>query len=250
MTGPGPVSLIGGMEHTPGCESIDRRMMDLLGLSRPTVVVVPAASRNKMVPVASERALTHWSRLGGKVRVALAGRDSEEAVADALEEADIIILTGGQSDQIRTALHGSRTWSKIVEMWGEGTAVVGSSMGMIELFELRFKMRPPHPFSLIGGLGLLDGYAGVPHFDKYGLRRWSERVSRRLTDVSILGIDERTGLIGRDGRLTVVGCGSATIIQGGSSISFRTGTEVELGAHRPAPAVLGSTVKLEGQLTV
>ncbi|HEX2179463.1 MAG TPA: Type 1 glutamine amidotransferase-like domain-containing protein [Actinomycetota bacterium] len=224
----GPVSLMGGMEHSPGCEPIDRHLMDLLGVRRPTVVVVPAASRSHMVPVASERALRYWSRLGGRVRVALAGRDDPEYVVDALEGADIIVMTGGQSDHIRTALHGTEVWDRIVAMWMQGTAVAGSSMGMIELFELRFRLWPPRPLAVVRGLGLLNGYLGVPHYDRYGLRRWCDLASLRLTGPGILGIDERTGLVGREGRFRVVGCGSAAVVRNGARWELAAGAEIVL----------------------
>lgn len=242
MSSAGPVALIGGLEHTAGCEPIDSYLMEIIGVRRPTVVVMPAASRDRMVPVASERALRYWSRLGGKVRVALAGRDSDATVVTALDGADIIVLTGGQSDLIRMNLHGSPVWTRTAELWAQGAALAGSSMGMIELFERRFKMWPPRPLSLIEGLGLVGGHVGVPHFDRYGLARWSRIVSRRLSGTGILGVDERTGVIGRDGEMTVVGCGSASLVVDGVVARFPANSDFRL-----PPVLVGapSTVAIE-----
>lgn len=224
----GPVALVGGWEHTSGCEPIDQYLMQVIGRTRPLVTIVPAASSDRMVPIATERALGYWSRMGGKVQVALAGREKPGNVLEALEGADIIVLTGGQSERIRHTLHGTQVWKRMVELWAGGTALVGSSMGLMELFEFRFKLWPPKSLSLVSGLGLLDGYVAVPHFDKYGLRRWSARVAPRLGDLGLLGLDERTGLVGWVGDFKVVGSGSATVIKGHTRTVYPSGSSVDL----------------------
>jgi cyanophycinase-like exopeptidase len=224
----GPVSLIGGWEHTPGCEPIDEYVMEALGCPTPLVTVVPAASSERMVPIASERAEKYWYRMGGRVRVALPGVGKTDSVLEALEGADIIVLTGGQSAGIRSKLHGSQVWTRIVDLWSEGAAIAGSSMGLMELFKFRFKVWPPKSFSLVSGLGLLDGYVAVPHFDKYGLKWWSGYVAATLGDLAMLGLDERTALVGKDGLYTVVGSGSATIIRAGQRSVYPSGSTVTL----------------------
>lgn len=239
----GPIALIGGWEHTRGCEPIDLKVLEIMGLSKPVVTVVPAASSERMVPIATERAQLYWQRMGGLLKVALPGRDDPSQIRDALDEADIIVLTGGQSERIRFALHNTPAWEQIVRRWAQGAAVVGSSMGLMELFELRFKVWPPRPLSLVPGLGLLNGHVAVPHFEKYGLRWWSPRVARRLGDLKILGLDERTGLVGRAGRFHVVGNGNVTVLGAGVRSVYHAGSEVELELWRPgsgaAPVALG-----------
>lgn len=239
----GPVALIGGWEHTRGCEPIDLKVLEIIGRSEPVVTVVPAASSERMVPIATERAQVYWQRLGGLLKVALPGRDDPSQIRDAIEEADIIVLTGGQSERIRYALHHTPTWEQIVARWAQGAAVVGSSMGLMELFELRFKVWPPRPLSLVPGLGLLHGHVAVPHFEKYGLRWWSPRVARRLGELKILGLDERTGLVGREGSFHVVGKGRVTVLGAEDHSVYPAGSEIDLKLWRPgsgaAPAALG-----------
>lgn len=236
----GPISLVGGWEHTPGCEPIDQILLELVDCPNPLIVVVPAASSERMVPVAIERASVYWKRMGGTVRVALPGGDPAK-LREAIAAADIIVLTGGQSERIRFALHGSAIWEQIVERWLQGAAVVGSSMGLMELFELRFKIWPPRPLSLIPGLGLLNGHVAVPHFEKYGLHWWSRRVARRLGDLRILGLDERTALVGRGSKFQVAGMGGVTIVGARTWVELPAGSELELSlwTQEPGAAAAG-----------
>ncbi|CAN5835743.1 hypothetical protein BH23ACT12_BH23ACT12_10230 [soil metagenome] len=228
----GPISLIGGWEHTRGCEPIDQTLLGFIDCSNPVVAVVPAASSERMVPIAVERARVYWDRMGGSLRVALPGGDEAE-VKDAIAAADIIVLTGGQSERIRLALHGSEIWDDIVQRWMNGAAVVGSSMGLMELFEFRFKLWPPRSLSLVPGLGLLKGHVAVPHFEKYGLRWWSKRVAERLGAMHLLGLDERTALVGRGDRFHVAGQGKVTVVGADSRVVYTAGSEVEIKLWRP-----------------
>jgi cyanophycinase-like exopeptidase len=80
--------------------------------------------------------------------------------------------------------------------------------------EWRQHLQPPRPFQLVRGFGLLPGCAAAPHYDRYGLNRWVGQVSRRYPRLRILGLTDRTALIGRDGDFTVVGQGSVTLVEG------------------------------------
>ena len=64
MNAPGPLALVGGGEHRSGCEPIDRRLMDEVGVSRPRVAVVPVASTRRQLPLVQRR------DLGAKVTAA------------------------------------------------------------------------------------------------------------------------------------------------------------------------------------
>jgi cyanophycinase-like exopeptidase len=233
----GPAVLIGGWEHTAGCESIDEMVMEHLGTRSPRVSIVPVASTPRMLPVAIDRAHRYWKALGGTVAVALPrGNDPRPALA-ALDGADIVVLTGGLADRIRPVLLRTGVWDRIVERWQRGSALVGSSRGLIDLFEWRWALRPSKPFRLTQGLGLFGGYVGVPHFDKYGLKRWGPKRGPELLErgLGLLGLDERTALVGGAGGFTVVGSGDVTLVDGAATRSFSAGDSIHLERFSSRP---------------
>src|SRR4051794_34402058 len=97
----GPTVLLGGWEHTTGCESIDESVMDHIGTRSPRVSIVPVASTPRMLPVAIDRAHRYWRSLGGTVAVALPRENDPRPAIEALDGADIVVLTGGLADRIR-----------------------------------------------------------------------------------------------------------------------------------------------------
>lgn len=227
---PGPVVLLGGWEHTPGCESIDEFVMETLGTASPRVAIMPVASTPRMLPVAISRADEYWKRLGGTVSVSLPTNDDPRPALDALNGAEIVVLTGGLADRIRPTLLQSGLWDRVLDLWRQGSAVVGSSRGLMELFEKRWTLRLPNPFQLTDGLGLLGGYVAVPHFDKYALKRWGPAKGQALDKqgLGLLGLDERTALIGGSGGFSVAGAGSVTVVEESFQRVFSAGATVDL----------------------
>jgi cyanophycinase len=221
----GLVALVGGCEHRPGWELIGRDLVDRTGAGRPRVALVPMASSLRKQPLEVERAQAYWSGLGAAFGVA-DHRQSERESMDALAEADIVVISGGVPARLHAALAGSWIGDRIVELWRRGSTIVGSSAGAMELCEWRLAAPGPRP--LVPGLGLLGGCAAAPHFDRYGMRRWAGAVIRMLGDVVLLGVDERTALVGRPGRFEVVGEGAVTILRRAGRSSYVPGSEVPL----------------------
>ena len=235
--GTGPTVLVGGWEHTAGCESIDELVMEHLGTRSPRVSIVPVASTPRMLPVAIDRAHRYWKTLGGTVAVALPqGNDPRQAI-EALDGADIVVLTGGLADRIKPVLLRTGVWDRIVDRWRRGSALVGSSRGLIDLFEWRWALRVPKPLHLTQGLGLFGGYIGVPHFDKYGLKKWGPRHGPQLEEreLGLLGLDERTALVSGPDGFTVVGSGDLTVVDGTTTRVFSSGDHVTLDRFMPRP---------------
>ena len=107
MNTQGPIALLGGHEHLDGCESIDRRVMSEVGSGRPNVVVVPAASSRRLMPGTAVLARNYWRRLGASVTVGVPGDGFEARLAEAVDLADIVVLTGGHPNKLFTRLGGS-----------------------------------------------------------------------------------------------------------------------------------------------
>jgi cyanophycinase-like exopeptidase len=226
----GTLALLGGQEHTAGCEAIDRRLLDETGRAKPTVTVLLAATAPRRRAFKTYEALEYWRALGISPRIAMAGGPNEtERTLAALDDTDLVVLTGGHPWLLHARLEGSRVLGRLLELLSLGVPLSGSSAGAIAMCEWRQQLQPPNPFRLVRAFGLVRGTAAAPHFNRYGLHRWVQRVSLRNPALHILGLDDRTALIGRDDNFTVVGDGGVTLAHDGVMRRFPTGAALQLG---------------------
>lgn len=211
----GLLALLGGQEHTTGCEAIDRRLLEESRHDKPVVTVVLAATTPRRRAFKTNEATVYWHRLGVDVRFAMNGgpRETERSL-EALEDPDVVVMTGGHPWLLHTRLDGSPVLRRILELRDQGVPLSGSSAGAIAMCEWRQHLQPPRPFQLVRAFGLVLGCAAAPHFDRYGLDRWAAQVSRRYPKLSILGLSDRTALVGRDGEFTVYGSSTVTLLEG------------------------------------
>ena len=209
---PGPIGLLGGLEHYEPTLPIDRRILDEVGVFAPEVVILPLASFRHHAFAAGVMAQEQWTRLGAHATVVLHCSAFDSEAMDAVARADVIVLPGGVPNRLMAGLSGTAVLSEIVSRWRAGAAITGSSAGAMDLFEKRLNLYPPNPFRLIPGFGLLGGYVAAPHFDRLRVRRWYRPFIGLLEGLSVIGIDESTGLVGRDGEMQVLGEGSVTVL--------------------------------------
>lgn len=224
------MALLGGQEHTAGCETIDRRLLEETGRFKPIVTVVLAATSPRRRAFKMNEALTYWGRLGVPVQFAMnGGYDEADRALEALGEPDIVVMTGGHPWLLHARLEGSRVLARIMELLGLGVPLSGSSAGAIAMCEWRQHFQPPRPFRLVPAFGLVPGTAAAPHFNLYGLPRWVQRISRQNPHLQILGLDDRTALIGRGAEFTVFGAGGVTLVRDGQPRRFPVGASLRLG---------------------
>jgi cyanophycinase-like exopeptidase len=89
-------------------------------------------------------------------------------------------------------------------------------------FEFRLRAMP-WPLRWDPGLGVASGVAVVPHYDA-----WPEPLSALVVlqaprDAAVLGIDERTAVVGEDGAWQVHGAARVTVWRGRHRERFRAG---------------------------
>lgn len=233
---PGPVALIGGHEHRTGTEAIEQALLDQLGVTAPRVTVLPVATPARQVGMVAALARTHWSRLGAAVRIAMPDDDSHAAF-DAVAEADVIVLPGGVPNRLVAALGASPVWDLALRRWRAGAALSASSAGAMSLFAWRLRLYPPNPFALTPGLGPFGGWVAAPHFCRFRAERWATLVTRRLGGLGVLGLDEGTAIVGRNGRFTVIGSGALTVVAQGQTAAHRAGTHVALDMQHDSSAI-------------
>jgi cyanophycinase len=229
---PGPVALVGAGEFTPAMTEIDAELLASTGRTRPRVVVLPTASYPDGEEVFQRWAtmgVDHFSGLGAEVEPVLVRSRAEAddpSAAQAVGEADLVYLSGGKPGYLLGALAGSAVGTAIAAAHARGAAVAGCSAGAMVLatrtFDFRLKAMP-WPLRWDRGLGFAEGVAVMPHYDA-----WPESVSALVVlqsprNVAVLGIDEETAAVGRDGSWQVRGASRVTVWRGRHRERFRDG---------------------------
>lgn len=224
----GPISLLGGMEHRPGCETIDDRLLEIVGIDEPVVTVVPVASAPRKRAFTIDLARRYWSGRGAEVRIALPGEGRPDAVRGAIEAGDVIVLPGGDPQRLVCTLRDAELVEPILDRWRQGVALSGSSAGAMALAEWRPRLRPPSLLKLIPGFGVIAGCGVAPHYENATVRRWARRVSGRHPDLRVLGLGSYSGIVGAGERFQAVGPEAFVLLRDGHESRFEDGDQVSL----------------------
>jgi cyanophycinase len=234
---PGPVALVGAGEFTPAMAQVDADLLAATGRDRPRVVVVPTASfpdGEVTFRRWADRGTDHFTALGAEVEaVLLRGRadaDDEEHV-QAISEADVIYFSGGKPEYLLRALQGTPAWDAVRAAHERGAVLAGCSAGAMVLAGRQVEMRGgrlPFPLRWRTALGVVAGVAIIPHYDRFPEPLAALVVLQAPRGLAILGIDEETALVGRDGAWQVQGRGRVTIWCGRSRTRHRAGETFRL----------------------
>lgn len=204
----GVVCLQGGNELTPLC-----RQMDSLLLARAaqgTVVVLPLASRpGSDYSRTADNAARYLTELGADVAVPADPRRDAAPALELAGEAGMIVLTGGSPRQLRDGLVDTGLDAAIHAASRRGVLVMGASAGaMVACTTTLLPQWRGNPASG-AGIGLVDGYVVVPHFDGKRTAWVREALAHAPT---VLGIPECSGVIVDGNELTAVGVAPSTLI--------------------------------------
>lgn len=231
-TVPGPVALVGAGEFLPSMAEFDAGLLLATGRSRPRVAILPTASYPDGEEVFSRWAamgVAHFGGLGAEVEPVLvrdrAGAD-DAAAAQAVGEADLIYLSGGKPGYLMGVLADSAVGRALVAAHERGAVVAGCSAGAMVLaghsFDFRVRL-VPWLLRWRPGLGFVPGASVVPHYDA-----WPEPICALVALQAprgsvVLGIDEETALVGRDGAWQVHGRSRVTVWHGRRRDRYRAG---------------------------
>ncbi|HEY3335416.1 MAG TPA: Type 1 glutamine amidotransferase-like domain-containing protein [Candidatus Limnocylindrales bacterium] len=239
---PGPVALVGAGEFLAPMAEFDRGLLEAIGRPRPRVVILPTASAldgEQTFRTWAEMGVEHFSGLGAEVEPVLV-RTAEEghdaAALQAVGEADLVYLSGGHPRHLLDVLQGSPLGEALSRAHARGATIAGCSAGAMAIvgrtMDVRFvpRLRIPLPFPIRwpAGLALVDGVAVLPHYDA-----WPEVLAAILAlqaprDAILLGIDEDTAAVGRNGAWQVHGLGRVTVWRGRHRERFRKGDAFRL----------------------
>lgn len=216
----GPVALIGAGEFLPGMASLDRLLLDGISRSRPRVVILPTASAPDGEAVFrgwAEMGRAHFAALGAEVECVLV-RNVEEgfdaAALQAIGEADLVYLSGGKPDHLRSVLTGSPLGAAIRTAHARGAVIAGCSAGAMAIAEVQADLRRrrlPWPIRWTAGASLVPGVVVLPHYDAWPETILALMVLQAPRHLVVLGIDEDTGVVARDGHCQVHGRGRVTV---------------------------------------
>ncbi|WP_052666436.1 Type 1 glutamine amidotransferase-like domain-containing protein [Nitriliruptor alkaliphilus] len=222
----GAIALVGGSEHGPGCEAIDRALLASSGAARPVVAVLPFASSLRTRARTVGRAVEWWTAMGA---VPLIAAPETGQRSDLVDHADVIVLTGGVPDRLSARLLGTPLWSQVVARWHAGAALSGSSSGAMLFGSHRQSVRAP--LAVRSGAALLAGLAVAPHHQQWAPRALASWRTRTHPHLTILGIEDATALIAlpdgdRGPTWRVLGAGGLAVRRGTSTRVYRSGDVV------------------------
>jgi cyanophycinase-like exopeptidase len=243
---PGPIALVGSGEFTVAMEEVDRDLLASTGRARPRVAILPTASwpdGDEAFLGWIERGRAHFSALGAEVEgVGLRTRDDafDDACAQAIGEADIVYLSGGKPAHLLDVLDGTPAGAAVLAVHLRGGIVAGCSAGAMVLAAhqprvsgrrfLRF------PTGWRDGLALVERTVVLPHYDAFPEALAAAAVLVAPRGTFVLGVDEETAAVGRNGTWQVSGRGRVTVWRGRARTRHRAGESFRLDADPGAPA--------------
>ena len=234
----GIIALVGSGEFTPAMDEVDRALLAATGRDRPRVAIVPTASWPDGEAVFqgwATRGEAHFAALGA-VPASVLIRDRESAddpVAVAkIADADLVYFSGGKPGHLLAILRGSAAEAALREAHARGAVIAGCSAGAMVLGGYQPQMggrgflRPP--FGWQEGLGLAPGLVIIPHYDAIPETLVAPLTLTAPKGALVVGIDENTALVGRDGTWKVEGAGRVTVWRGRRRERHASGATVSI----------------------
>ena len=170
----------------------------------------------------------HFESLGAEVEpISVADRAAadDEATAQAVGEADVVMVSGARPGALLDLLWGSRAWDAAQRAHQRGAALVACRAGAMVLGDRCLEVRRHFgwPVRWERALGLIHGAAIAPRYDRMPEPLMAFFTLQAPSDVTVLGIDERAALVGRNGAWQVRGDGRVTVWRGRHRNRHRSG---------------------------
>jgi cyanophycinase len=241
----GTLFAIGGAEAKLRRRTVLEAFVAAAGGSDARIAVVSSASSLGVQVV--EVYTSVFTSLGARKVISLRPESRTQAhdpdLVEPLGKVSAIFLTGGNQLKLSSFITGTPFGDAIQEAYQRGTVVGGTSAGASILAEHMIAFgaggsTPKQRMSqLSAGLGLLRGVVIDQHFEQRN--RYGRLLSLVAQSPSLLGlgVDEDTAAVVHDGsRLTVVGRGAVTVLDGQHLISNA------FAAKRTTPLLMSGAV--------
>ena len=222
----GYILLAGGAEFGGRMAEVDLIAIELAGGFSARICIIPAAAApDNNHKHAGQNGVNWFKRLGAVNVKALPLIDrksaDEPAVFDALRQSKLIYLLGGFPRHLAQSLAGSHSWQAMRAAHQSGAVIAGSSAGAMVLCDRYYD---PFEKRIFSGLELIPAACILPHHDNFG-KSWAPGLLQRLDDVTLIGIDEQTGILNHvpDNGWQIYGAGGVTLYKGNRKKHFATG---------------------------
>lgn len=220
----GYLLLEGGAEFGGRMRDPDLKAIELAGGSDAPIRIIPtAAAPDHNDQRAGNNGIRWFQRLGAKDVISLPLIDkvsaNDENIITSLRDARLIYMLGGFTGYLGETLKGSAAWKAVLEAYGKGAVVAGSSAGAMVMCEFYYD---PNQGKVVDGLNLVPNAMVMPHYNTFG-KSWASRLLE-ISQVTLIGIDEYTGMI-NDGTQTwtVHGGGSVTLYRNDQIETYEVG---------------------------
>lgn len=220
----GMLLLEGGAEFGGAMREPDLRAIELAGGPDVTIRIIPtAAAPDKNHLRAGNNGIRWFMSLGATnvEPVLLINEESanDTEIAETLRAAKLIYILGGFTHYLGQTLKNSVTWESVLEAWQDGAIIAGSSAGAMVLCEYYFD---PGRSKVEEGLNLVPNACVLPHHNTFG-KNWAGKLKALLPGVTLLGIDEYTGMLTGGAAWQVLGGGAVTVYQGDEVSVYESG---------------------------
>lgn len=226
----GTLALVGSGEFLPPILPLDQQLLTHIQ-GTPRVVVLPTASAPDGPGIPERWArmgVEHFRTLGVEVdAVMLLTREDalKTRLVEQIAQANFVYFSGGKPRYLLETLQDTPAWQAITALYQQGGVVAGCSAGAMVMGASLFDF--PKFWQTIPALNLAPGLLVIPHFDEISKAMLST-LNHQDQEVTIVGVDGSTGLIGHAGGWTVYGTGSVTVFEPEERVRYKQGEQVRL----------------------
>jgi cyanophycinase len=223
--------LAGGAEFGGQMRIPDLAAMELAGGPQAPIRIIPTAAVPDNNQARAGNNGTRWfESLGARDASWLPLLDKPSAndpvICDGLRQARLVYLLGGFTHYLGQTLLGSAAWQVALEAHQDCAVIAGSSAGAMVLCQFYYD---PGAGQVQLGLNLVPNTLVIPHHDTFG-KGWAPRLLALIPKVTLLGIDERTGMLSTDAgkEWQVLGQGSVSLYRQGQRENYPNGSNFSL----------------------
>ena len=218
----GYLLLAGGAEFGGGMSEPDLKAIELAGgFDAPVCIIPTAAAPDHNHKRAGNNGVRWFKSLGAKnvftAYVIDSASANDESLAGSIRTSKLVYLLGGFPRHLGETLANSLCWQAALDVYESGGVVAGCSAGAMVMCE---HYNDPYEKKLLKGLNLIPNACVLPHHNNFG-KAWAAPLQQSLPGVTLLGIDESTGMITDEtGEWQVYGPGGVTVYRAESSLRY------------------------------
>ena len=226
----GTLLLEGGAEFGGAMREPDLRAIEMAGGTHVSIRIIPtAAAPDKNHLRAGNNGIRWFRSLGAQdvEPVLLINKDSANdfEIAGTLRAAKLTYMLGGFTHYLGQTLKDSMAWDSMLGAYQDGAVIAGSSAGAMVMCEYYFD---PGRSKVEKGLNLVPNACVLPHHNTFG-KGWAGKLQTLLPGVTLLGIDEGTGMLTGGAAWQVLGGGAVTVYQGDVVDVYESGQRFVFG---------------------